>query len=62
MKRIKIENCSVRIIALAEPLGFKTLYQFKKFIQQCNPSAKIYHGTTHARAGQVLKWIEREYN
>jgi hypothetical protein len=60
MKRIKIEKCSVRIIALAEPLGFKTLFQFKKFIQQCNPCAKIYYSAGYVRASQVLKWIEKE--
>jgi hypothetical protein len=61
MKRIKIEKCSVRIIALAEPLGFKTLASFHKFIKQCHPYAKIYYNASQMRAQDVLKAIEREY-
>jgi hypothetical protein len=60
MKRIKIENCSVRIIAIAEPLGFKTLHQFEKFIKQCHPLARIPYTCYHERAEKVLKWIQRE--
>ena len=61
MKRIKIENCSVRIRYLAEPLGFKTLASFHKFIKQCHPFAKIYFNASYMRAHEVLKAIEREY-
>lgn len=61
MKRIKIENCSVRIRYLAEPLGFKTLASFHKFIKQCQPDAKIYFNAGYMRARDVLKAIEREY-
>jgi hypothetical protein len=61
MKRIKIQNCSVRIMYLAEPLGFKTLASFHKFIKQCHPFAKIYYNASHMRAQDVLKAIEREY-
>jgi hypothetical protein len=61
MKRIKIQNCSVRIISLAEPLGFKTLSSFHKFIKQCHPFAKIYFNTSYMRAKDVLKFIEKEY-
>jgi hypothetical protein len=62
MKRIKIEKCSVRIIALAEPLGFKTLASFHKFIKQCHPQAKIYFNCSHMRAEQVLRLIKKEYD
>lgn len=62
MKRIKIEDCSVRMRYLAEPLGFKTLASFHKFIKGCKPSAKIYFNTSHMRAHDVLKAIEREYS
>ena len=61
MKRIKIQNCSVRIMYLAEPLGFKTLASFHKFIKQCDPQAKIYSNGSYMRAQEVLKAIDREY-
>jgi hypothetical protein len=61
MKRIKINNCSVRIMYLAEPLGFKTLASFHKFIKQCDPQAKIYYNGSYMRAQEVLKAIAREY-
>jgi hypothetical protein len=61
MKRIKINNCSVRIIALAEPLGFKTLASFHKFVRGCDAQAKLYFNSSYMRAEQVLKLIEREF-
>ena len=61
MKRIKINNCSVRIMYLAEPLGFKTLASFHKFIKQCDPQAKIYYNGSYMRAQEVLKALAREY-
>jgi hypothetical protein len=58
---IKIKNCSVRIKSIAEPLGFKTLTSFKKFVQGCQLNAKLYFGITHVRAVTALKYIDDEY-
>jgi hypothetical protein len=59
-KRIKIQNCSVRISSIAKPYGFKTLGSFQKFLKQCNPNAKLYFGTSHIRVSQALGYVERE--
>jgi hypothetical protein len=60
MKNIKIKNCSVRVRSLAEPLGFKTLLAFYKFLKQCNPNARIAFGVSHVRAVDARKLCERE--
>jgi hypothetical protein len=56
----RTRNCSVRVREVAEPLGFKTLGSFYKFLKGCQPTAKLYHGLTHVRAAQALKWVEQE--
>jgi len=61
MKRIKIKDCSVRIMSIAEPLGFKTLASFHKFVKQCHPQAKLYFNGSHVRAENVLVLIQKEY-
>lgn len=60
--RTKISNCDVRIKAVAEPYGFKTLGAFHKFLKQCMPAAKLYYGTTHIRVTDMLRLVERELN
>ena len=62
MKRIKIDDCSVRVRLIAEPLGFKTLASFHKFVKQCHPQAKLYFNGGYMMAPNVLKTIEREYS
>ncbi len=59
--RTKISNCDVRIKAVAEPYGFKTLGTFHKFLKQCNPSAKLYFGISHIRVTEMLRFVERFY-
>jgi hypothetical protein len=59
--RTKISNCDVRIKAVAEPYGFKTLGTFHKFLKQCNPSAKLYYGISHIRVTEMLRFVERFY-
>ena len=60
--RTKINNavCPIRIVAVAEPYGFKTVGSFYKFLKQCNPAAKLYYGISHVRASQMLHIIEKE--
>ena len=60
--RTKISNCDVRIKAVAEPYGFKTLGAFHKFLKQCNPSAKLYFGISHIRVEEMLRFVERGLN
>jgi hypothetical protein len=61
MKRIKIDDCSVRVRLIAEPLGFKTLASFHKFVKKCDTQAKLYFNGGYMMAPDVLKTIEREY-
>jgi len=58
--RTKISACSVRVKAVAEPYGFKTLGTFYKFLKQCNPSAKLYFGMSHVRVAHMKLVVERE--
>jgi hypothetical protein len=60
--RTKISNCEVRIKAVAEPYGFKTIGTFHKFLKQCNPSAKLYFGISHIRVTDMLRLVEKELN
>jgi hypothetical protein len=60
MKNPKIENCTIRIRAIAEPYGFKTLKSFHKFLLQCKPDAKLYYGMTSIRIADALKYVEKE--
>jgi hypothetical protein len=62
LKNIKIKNCSVRIKSVAEPLGFKTLGSFHKFLLKCDLNAKLYFGITYIRVYQALKYVEKETN
>lgn len=60
--RSKINNatCPIRIVAVAQPYGFKTIGSFYKFLKQCNPTAKLSFGISHVRAAQMISIIERE--
>ena len=62
--RTKINNatCPVRIVAVAQPYGFKTIGSFYKFLKQCNPAAKLYYGISHVRVTDMLRIVERELN
>ena len=60
-RRIKIENCSVRIKSIAEPLGFKSLVKFRRFLLGCTPQCRLYYGITHLRASEALKLVDKEY-
>ena len=60
MKRIKITDCSVATIAIAEPLGFKTLSSFEKFVNQCKPNARLYSNGMSVSIADVLRKIARE--
>lgn len=57
--RINSADCPVRITSLAKPYGFKTIGSFYKFVRKCDPSAKLYFGTTHMRASQVLRVMDK---
>ena len=59
-KRTKISACPVRIRAVAEPYGFKTIGSFHKFLKQCMPTAKLCYGISHIRAQQMLSIVEKE--
>ena len=58
--RTKISNCPVRISAVAEPLGFKTIGAFYKFLKQCKPATKLYYGISHIRVLNMRKLVEVE--
>lgn len=60
--RTKISNCSVRVKAVAEPYGFKTIGTFHKFLKQCRPAAKLYYGISHIRVTDMLRLVEKELN
>lgn len=58
--RTKITNdkFSVRICQIANSYGFKTIGKFHKFLQQCQPSAKLGLGVGHTRVATILKEVE----
>ena len=58
--RINSADCPVRITSLAKPYGFKTIGSFYKFVNQCDPNAKLYFGTTHMRAVNVLRVLNKQ--
>ena len=58
--RTKISACPVRISAVAEPYGFKTIGSFHKFLKQCKPTAKLSYGISHIRVAQMIPIVERE--
>lgn len=58
--RINEANCPVRIVSIARPYGFKTIGSFYKFLNQCDPHAKLYFGTTHMRASEVLRVLNKQ--
>jgi hypothetical protein len=59
--RTKIKNCSVRIRVMAEPLGFKTLGSFQKFLKQCDPEARLHFGLTYMNAARALRLVDLEH-
>lgn len=59
--RTKISNCSVRVKLVAEPLGFKTLGTFHKFLKKCNPNARLYYGSgASVDVSTVIRHVEKE--
>jgi len=60
-RRIKIRDCSVRVKNIAEPLGFKSLIKFRRFLLGCTPQCRLYYGITHLRASEALKLVDKEY-
>jgi hypothetical protein len=66
--RTRISSCSPRIQSIAEPLGFKTLGSFRKFLKQCYPNvrlychgnSKTYFGNDYVRVVKVLKYVDQE--
>lgn len=59
--RTKISDCSVRVKLVAEPLGFKTLGTFYKFLKQCNPNARLYYGGgSSVDVSTVIRHVEKE--
>jgi hypothetical protein len=60
-RRIKIDNCSVRIKSIAEPLGFKSLVKFRRFLLGCTPQYRLYYGITYINAKEALRLVDKEY-
>lgn len=60
--KINNANCPIRIVAVAQPYGFKTIGSFHKFLKQCTPAAKLYYGISHVRVTDMLRIVERELN
>jgi len=56
--RITNDKFSVRVCQIASNYGFTTIGSFRKFLKQCNPSAKLGLGIGHVRVASVLKEVE----
>jgi hypothetical protein len=56
--KITSDKFSVSIYQIANSYGFKTIGKFHKFLQQCQPNAKLYLGTGHMRVNTIRKEVE----
>jgi len=56
--KITSDKFSVSIYQIANSYGFKTIGKFHKFLQQCQPSAKLYLGTDYMRVNIIRKEVE----
>ena len=60
MKRHRINNerFSVRLCAVADAYGFKTIGSMYKALKQAKPSTKWSFNTSHMRSAMLLREIE----
>lgn len=60
LTRITNDKFSVSICHIAQIYGFKTIGSLVKFLQQCQPNAKLSLGIGHVRVAMLLRQIETE--